>query len=95
MPGMVGTWMVLRERGFLNMISWDFDLFNANLSSLTHSCMCSSSRSLVWALDAGDDIDDDGAISKLVTYDLTKTVHPMFSFVSYGQLAMADFFLAQ
>ena len=53
MPGMVGTLVVSRERGFLNMISWDLDLFNDNLFSLAHCCMCSSLRSLVWALDAG------------------------------------------
>ena len=53
MPGMVGTSVVPRERGFLNMISWDLDLFNDNLFSLAHCCICSSSRSRVWALDAG------------------------------------------
>ena len=52
-PGMMGTSVVPRERGFLNIISWDFDLFSDNLFSLAHCCMCSSSRSRVWALDAG------------------------------------------
>ena len=41
------------KRGFLNMISWDLVLFNDSLFSLANSCMCSSSRSLVWTLDAG------------------------------------------
>ena len=52
-PGMMGTSVVPRERGFLNIISWDFDLFSDNLFSLANCCMCSSSRSRVWALDAG------------------------------------------
>ena len=50
---MMGTSVVPRERGFLNMISLNLNLFYDNLFSLTHCCMCSSSRSRVWTLDAG------------------------------------------
>ena len=44
-PGMMETLVVPRELGFLNIISWDFDLFSDNLFSLAHcfkftiSCM--------------------------------------------------------